>query len=968
MKEGLQLLKAFYGKQLMICLMLSALFVSLLSMNTAAQQTSIHALKYEGKPWPALSKEQRMFMPSLWALDPQGPEPVKAVWTEGKLRVWFSRVGKGLTGAGVKVGGWTLDGKQKAEGKVIAGRMVEIEAAQMPAELFYGWQPNSKENLYNSEGIPASNFRIRVERVDDPRRKLADTLFSTYYHQRASLMRQLPVKEGEIIFLGNSITDGGEWAELFTNRKALNFGISGDHAQGIIYRLDDVVRRKPAKVFLMIGVNDLARGRKADSLICDLEWIAMEMKRRVPQTKLYIQSILPVNDVYGKFDGHTSKGSQILRVNTWLNKHAEWYGYTYVDLHTHFTDSSGKMDKRYTNDGLHLLGEGYKLWKHLLWPYVYDLNDKPALLPLPRHLRWTGERFPIYAVSSARVDAGFEKAGAALKDQLGMALTDAGEEKIIVMKTSGFPEEGYSLHVGNDGVVIRASHNKGAYYGVMTLLQLNRDGAFIPGCTIEDRPAFSWRGYMVDVGRNYQDLQQLMQQIHVMTRYKLNVFHFHLTEDIAWRLEVPGYPQLTAPEAMTRNTGSYYSVEDIKALMRYCEDRNILFLPEIDMPGHSAAFERAMGVGMQSEEGKKHLQDILTRVIKTYGFRNMHIGGDEVKIRDSSFLPVMIRHLNAMGVQTIGWDPGGNIGDSTIRQLWMKDGVKNKAYRYIDSRHLYLNHMDPLEAVSTIYQRRLGNRDSADANLPGATLCLWHDRNVKQKEDLLIMNPVYPGMLAFAEKAWRGGGEEGWTAVTPSTPQFSEFEERLLNHRNSLMRNMPFPYWKQADVVWELMGPYGNGGDAEAVFPPERGPVATTKKVVGGTVVLKHFWHPLVKGAVNLPRDSETWYARRMIWSEADSVRDARVGFNNHSRSYLTDAPPAGKWNERNAKVFVNGEPLPAPLWKRAGQKTTLEHPFEDEGYEYRVPTRVKLKYGWNEVLMKLPSGGSKYMFTFVLD
>ena len=142
-----------------------------------------------------------------------------------------------------------------------------------------------------------------------------DSVFSTYYHQRVTLFKSLPQTKGDIIFVGNSITDGSEWNELFDDKRIKNRGISGDISAGVIHRLDEVVKRKPAKVFLMIGVNDLARNISPDSLIKNLLLIAGSVRRQTSGTRLYIQSLLPVNDVYGKFGAYTSKGEQINNVN-----------------------------------------------------------------------------------------------------------------------------------------------------------------------------------------------------------------------------------------------------------------------------------------------------------------------------------------------------------------------------------------------------------------------------------------------------------------------------------------------------------------------------------------------------------------------------------------------------------------------------------------------------------------------------
>src|SRR5690606_10773570 len=123
-------------------------------------------------------------------------------------------------------------------------------------------------------------------------------------------------------------------------------------------------------------------------------------------------------------------------------------------------------------------------------------------------------------------------------------------------------------------------------YGWQTLKQLLQKNNSWQWTEIYDQPAFPWRGFMVDVGRNYQTMELLKTQIDRMAAYKLNTFHFHATEDIAWRLEVPGFPSLTADSTMLRDAGMYYSVEEVKEIMNYCADRSIRFILEVDMPGH----------------------------------------------------------------------------------------------------------------------------------------------------------------------------------------------------------------------------------------------------------------------------------------------------------------------------------------------------------------------------------------------
>lgn len=153
------------------------------------------------------------------------------------------------------------------------------------------------------------------------------------------------------------------------------------------------------------------------------------------------------------------------------------------------------------------------------------------------------------------------------------------------------------MTISTTGITVAASTKSGLYYGLQTLKQLITAQGTVPFCSIEDEPAFPWRAFLVDVGRNYQPLEMLKEQIDIMAQYKLNVFHFHFTEDIAWRLSSKRYPGLTDSTNMTRWAGQSYTEQEFRELIKYCSDRHITFLPEIDMPGHSAAFHRFFWCG-----------------------------------------------------------------------------------------------------------------------------------------------------------------------------------------------------------------------------------------------------------------------------------------------------------------------------------------------------------------------------------
>lgn len=195
--------------------------------------------------------------------------------------------------------------------------------------------------------------------------------FGTYYNQRRTLFELLPDTKKEIVFLGNSITDGGEWIELFNNKRCKNRGISGDVTEGVLFRLDEVTRSKPAKVFLLIGINDLARGISKDTVFANICKIAENIRLASPKTKVFIQSIFPVNASFGKFEKHVGKGEEVIFVNTELKIWCGQYGFRYVDLYKHLvTPGTDLLDPAYTNDGLHLLGAGYMKWVEVVKPLL----------------------------------------------------------------------------------------------------------------------------------------------------------------------------------------------------------------------------------------------------------------------------------------------------------------------------------------------------------------------------------------------------------------------------------------------------------------------------------------------------------------------------------------------------------------------------------------------------------------------
>jgi hypothetical protein len=618
----------------------------------------------------------------------------------------------------------------------------------------------------------------------------------------------------------------------------------------------------------------------------------------------------------------------------------------------------------------------------------------PSLIPSPQYIKWNQEDFILKNCRAILInDASLKKQALLLQKIAGnhspILLNSKSQLPLIELKLTKadahyLPEEAYQLNISKNRILLSANTLHGIFNGLQTLRQLIQTKETIAGCEIKDWPAFQWRGYMVDVGRNYQSVTLLKQQIDVMARYKLNVFHFHPTEDIAWRIATKKYPQLTAPENMIRDKGKFYSEKDMKDLIQYCHDRFITFVPEIDMPGHSAAFTRAFGFNMQSEKGFEIIKNIVKNFCDTYDVPYLHIGADEVKFTNKNFIPGIVDVIHKKGKQTIGWHPGGNYDDATIRQLWESKGMDNPNARYIDSRSLYLNHMDPEESVVSIFERQLLDTTHGDANKAGGEICLWNDRRVSTENDLLRMNPVYPSMLAFAERSWRGGGFNGVVVNIGTNSDrvmaFKEFENRLINHKHLYFENLPFPYVRQSDLHWKLFGPFENDGDLKKSFWPQGKNVSLNDsvadlKVIGATIYLRHWWYPQLTSWLDNPEDSSTWYAYTKIWKDRDTAGFMWIGFNDFSRSTATGDPQEGTWDNRQSEIRLNGNVIAPPKWKHAGAKGNSEVPLIDEGYSYRPPTKVNFKKGWNTILVKLPvksfkgndwQNPVKWMFTAV--
>jgi hexosaminidase len=336
---------------------------------------------------------------------------------------------------------------------------------------------------------------------------------------------------------------------------------------------------------------------------------------------------------------------------------------------------------------------------------------------------------------------------------------------LSLLNDSSIPKEGYRLKVTNKTVSIIAREPAGIFYGIQTLLQLfpkeieankiERSGWSLPAVTIEDYPRFGWRGLMLDVSRHFFSVAQVKDYIDQMAKYKFNLLHLHLTDDQGWRIEIKSLPKLTKVGALRvdktgtfgrfspplpnepRNSGGFYTQEDIKEMVQYAKDRFIDILPEIDIPGHSMAAiasypelactpgTYAVNSGEQlmvwpgggqhfyglldnslcpaNEKVYEFIDKVFTEVAQLFPFEYIHMGGDETarnfwensdqiktlmkkeKLKDlnevqSYFVKRVEKIINAKGKKLIGWDEilDGGLAPNAAVMSWrgMKGGIE----------------------------------------------------------------------------------------------------------------------------------------------------------------------------------------------------------------------------------------------------------------------------------------------------
>ncbi len=401
--------------------------------------------------------------------------------------------------------------------------------------------------------------------------------------------------------------------------------------------------------------------------------------------------------------------------------------------------------------------------------------SSPTIIPRPANIEPDPGVFTLTAQTAIICDAANAWNATYLRDLLqrasGLPLPITPDEptypciRLSTTLAQGLGKEGYQLTVREDGIQLEASTTTGVFYAIQTLRQLlpveiestqvvNGMTWTIPCVTIQDQPRFAWRGHMFDVGRHFFDKAAVLRTLDLMALHKLNVFHWHLTEDQGWRIESKRYPRLTEVGSLRLGTrfgfwgkhdgkphGGFYTQAEIKAVVAYAAQRHILVVPEIEIPGHALAaltaypefscrggpFALALGPGMYRDifcAGKEatftFLTDLLDEMIELFPSPYIHIGGDEApKARwkacpdcqrrmqeeklatphelQSYFTNRIAAHLAQRGKRAIVWNDalGAHLDEAVIVQYWVRNrqavaAAARQGRDVINSSHWYL--------------------------------------------------------------------------------------------------------------------------------------------------------------------------------------------------------------------------------------------------------------------------------------
>lgn len=549
-------------------------------------------------------------------------------------------------------------------------------------------------------------------------------------------------------------------------------------------------------------------------------------------------------------------------------------------------------------------------------------------------------------------------------------------------------DEAYILEVTPSNVCITASSKRGERWARVTLEQLLRlsGGNSVPCCRIVDWPTLKWRGYMNDCGRNFLELDGVKAIIDMMSRYKMNLFHWHLSDYHGWRLESKRYPQLQDARAFSRQVGKFYTQREFKEIVRYAAERGVTVMPELDVPGHTLAFRRGMGIdSMNHACVRKALKEIFEELCSLAPADVMpfvHLGTDEVRVDPErcpgEWLDEWVETVTSADRSAVLWAPGEKTKarGTIVDMVWYDNHVTNSPNAFIDASRMYNGSwtaFDILNRAAFLKPCNWGKIE--DSRKLGAITCTWHDDNVGEDTYKLFVDAmVFPTIMLFGDNYWRGRDED--------CPQFisrlpdvgdrrfafvTDLERRAVAQRDKCLTDFrfPFPFVAQTQQRWKFTD---SKGAVVATDVPAATAWFTSKEKKDGS-----------SGGYSVSGDSvvaETW-----IWSPKRQCVGAWIDFTLFGCAYgRTTLPNYGEWNKAGGRIELNGQELAPPRWKRPGAyartpsilkqdvpwtNDLFDTPFTDEGCVRREPYPIILKEGWNHVRVTIPYQYKRWGFIF---
>ena len=561
-------------------------------------------------------------------------------------------------------------------------------------------------------------------------------------------------------------------------------------------------------------------------------------------------------------------------------------------------------------------------------------------------------------------------------------------------QVADFANEGYKLSVTSSGITITAASPVGVIRAKQTLAQMRLEDGSYECCEIEDYPAFKYRGYMHDLGRSFIPFEDVKKELELLARFKVNVFHWHLTDNQGFRFETKESDLKALNTSGSRWGTSYYTQDQCRQLNDLAKSLGMYIIPEIDMPGHSETWVRALGYSMTDSRGIDASKRILREVAACFpDAPYIHIGADESGATESYVKGITDFVHNDLHRKAVCWNRFGNnqlVNPTTMGvdmlTNWASRGTRVDGVPNVDMRYFYVNHFDVFADLAGAYRSLVFNEQKGTNSVGGVSIGIWNDRLLTDQNQIYAQNNTYAAIIAMTERAWRGGGKqyiENGGAYLPNEgeeyDEFADWERRFILYKNSWLNEVAhnIPYVKQTNIRWNITPAYDNGGNGATKFDIEDAKELTVQPgstfATGAGVWLNHIWANTIAGVLGKAAQSKgvTRYAWTYVYSPTAQTVGAQIEFYNYSRSDGGSLPANGKWDRYGSQVWLNDAEL-TPTWDWTAAGSGLENNLGNLNFPGRSPLQVQLKQGWNKVLIKLPytqagdPGRGKWQYTFV--